>query len=879
MGLPISATGHALAPGFRDTALFRPRRVALLADPRIPVARLLARNMAEGGFTGPLHAVGHPWDGMALAVDPGALPEPPDLAVVALPPQTLDAAFAALAARGCRAAVVPTAAPGLADLAARHGIRALGEHSFGLCIPELGLNASLSHLKPRPGRLALLCQSAALARAVLDWAEGESVGFSLIAGIGTNADYGFAGALDWLARDAATGAILLDIRRIKDRRRFVSAARAAARTRPVVAERPGHAAAEGRSLPDAVMAAALRRAGVLRVEGLDDLLSAAETLARVRPANRGGPEALRGDRVAIVTNGQGPGWMAADAARRGGGRLAEIPEAARSALALALPDGWAGGNPLVLPMDQGHRLAEAAVMLAGLPEVDSVVAVHAPAPEEDPAVAAEALAAAVTAARANRSAPVLAAWLGMATARPARTLLASRGVAVFATPEAAVRGALHLAQDRRNRAAAAELPPRDVLETTPDRAAVEAVLAAVRAKGRLNLDEHEALSLLDAYGIATVRRRVASTPEEAGRAAFLLGGTCVLKVLSADLPQKTEVGGVVLNLSGGAAVAAAARDMQARLRALRPGIVPRGFLVQAQAERGTELRLRLGDDPMFGPWIGFGRGGTAADLDGDESHDLPPLNLTLARAMIGRTRASRLLAGYRDHSPAPLDVVAEALIRLSQLAVDFPEIAAFTVNPLRGTPDGVVALDATATLRPAGQRGLLAISPYPAELARPVTLRDGRSVVVRPIRPEDAEALADAFRRLSPEDVRYRFFNRLREIPAAQLARLTQIDYDREMAFVAVPHDGSGAGVARLVLDPAATEGEFAIVVDRDWKGAGLARHLMGRLIEWGRSRGLGVVAGQVLADNVPMLRFVRALGFRTRATEDPEVIEARLDL
>ncbi|WP_426957194.1 GNAT family N-acetyltransferase [Muricoccus radiodurans] len=880
MALPLTASGRNLAKGFRDTALFNPQRVVLLADPSVPAAAILARNLAAGGFRGTLHAVGQGWDGMAGVAALDALEAPPDLAVVALPPERLDAAFAALSASGCFAAVVPTAAPGLRELCARHGIRALGEHSFGLCLPGLGLNASLAHLAPRPGKLALLGQSAALARAVLDWAEGESVGFSLIAGIGTNADYGFSGALDWLARDAATSAILLDLRRIKDRRRFISAARAAARTRPVVAIRPGHA---GRDTADAVLGAALRRAGVLRVQGLDDLLAAAETLARLRPAARYGPDAARGDRIAVVSNGQGPGQMAADAALRGGARLAEIPEAARTVLSIALPEGWSGGNPFALPMGQGHRLAEAASLLSALPEVDSVVAVHAPAPEEDGALAAEALAAAAAGSgRGGKAAPILAAWLGAGTARPHRQLLAGRGVAVFGTPEGAVRGALHLAQDRRNRAAAAELPPRDVLESAPDRPRAAAILAAVRSDGRLALDEEESLSLLYAYGLPTIARRVAASPAEAARAAYHLGGPVVLKVLSADLPAKTEVGGVVLGLRDGAAVEAAAARMLEAVRAARPEARLRGLLVQAQAGRGEELRLRLGDDPMFGPWIGFGRGGTAAAIEADEAHDLPPLNRTLALALVQRTRAARLLQGWRDRPTVPLDPVAEAIVRLSQLAVDFPELLRVTVNPLLAAPDGVVALDAFVTLRPAGEIGTLAIAPYPAQLSANFLARDGREALIRAIRPEDAEALSAAFRRLSPEDVRYRFFNRLRELPPAQLARLTGIDYDREMAFVASIPDEAGdriVGVARLVLAAGSEEGEFAIIVDPGWKGTGLGTHLMGRLLDWGRAQGLRRVSGQVLADNAPMLAFVRRLGFAVGRTEDAEVMEARLDL
>jgi acetyltransferase len=882
MKLPLALPRQQ--PGFRETALFRPRSLVLLADPGLPESAILAANLAAGGFGGRLHAVGLEAPGLSPSPDIASLPEAPDLAVLCLPPEAQRGAMAALAVRGCFAAILPVAAPDLAAISAETGVRALGAHSFGLCLPAIGLNASLTHLAPRPGRLALLCQSAALARAVIDWAAGEELGFSHIIGIGTNQGLGFALSLDWLARDVAAGAVLLDIRRIKNRRMFISAARAAARTRPVVAIRPGGRQGDASGTADAVMEAALRRAGVLRVEGMQDLIVAAETLARLRPAPRAGADALAGDRVAIVANGQGPAQLAADALLRGGGRLASWGEAARQALALALPQTGTG-NPLVLAPGEGHRLAEAAALLAALPEVDAVVVVHAPTPGQQADVAAEGLAAA---AKATRGAPVLVGWLGQATAGPARRRLAEAGIAVFPTPEAAVGGALHLALDRRNRAAAAELPGRDVLELQPDRAAVRAILDGLRAEHRLSFTEAEALAVLAAYGMPVVAGRVVPDPAAAARAAMEIGFPVVLKVLSPDLPRKTEVGAVALGLTKRLAVQQEAAEMLARVRAARPQARIDGFLVQRQAGGGAqkphELRLRLGDDPMFGPWIGFGRGGTTSDFEPDVAYDLPPLNRTLALAMIRRTRGARLLSGFRDLAAVDPHGVADALVRLSQIAVDFPEIAGIILNPLLADGQGVLALDASGTLHPPGQRAQLAVPPYPAELARPWRSRDGRVVLVRPIRPEDAAAHAEAFRSLGPEDVRWRFFSQLRELPAAQIARMTQIDYDREMAFVAVEAQPGGpdrtVGVARLIRDPGSGDGEFAVVTMPGWKHQGLGRHLMERLFEWGREQGMQGVTGQVLADNRPMIGFVRALGFTlTRVAGEEDVLEARLAL
>ncbi len=867
--LPSLATAKRL----REEAFYRPRHVVLVADPALPMAGLLARNLAAGGFRGRLFVCGMASDGFEQVASLAELPVTPDLAVLALPAEALEPAMAALGAKGCPAAVVPGAAPDLAGIVARTGVRALGQGSFGICVPGIGLNASLSHLAPRKGRLALICQSSAIARAVLDWAEAESVGFSHVIGIGGNADLGFAHALDWLSRDPGTGAILLDLRRIKNRRMFVSAARAAARTRPVVALRAGGRLEDASGTADAVMEAVLRRAGVLRVEGLDDLLSAAETLARVKLAARGGA----GDRIAIVSNATGLAQLAADAVLAGGARLAALSPEALSSLAIGLPQGWSGRNPITLGPLAGTALGEGAAMLAALPEVDAVIALHAPVAGENAETTATALAAA---AQATRAAPVLVAWAGQATAGPQRAALARAGLAVFASPEAAARGALHLSQDRRNRRAAAELPGREVLALMPDRAAVAALFARIRAEGRCELTEDEALSVLAAYGLPVAQGRVAACVEEAVAAAGALGFPVVLKLRSPDIRRKTEIGGVALGLRSEAAVRDAAAAMRANAARLRPEARIEGFLVQREERPGTELRLRLGEDAMFGPFIGFGLGGTAADLLGDEALDLPPLNDALAKGLIGRSRAGRLLAGYRDHPPAEREAVEAALVRLSQIAVDFPEILALGINPLLARADGVVALDAGCTLRPVGQAGMLAIPPYPEEWVAPWTTRGGETLTLRPIRPEDAEAHAAFFARLTPEDIRWRFFSQLKELPPQQIARMTQIDYDREMAFVAVRQAGRVEellGVARLIREPDGETGEFAVIVDRRMKGQGLGRRLMERLFDWARAQGIATIAGQVLADNAPMLAFTRSLGFTLkRSAEDEEVFDAR---
>ena len=870
---------HTHAARFRPEALFRPRAVAVVGAQTRAGGQVLA-NLLAGGFGGAVLPVapGRAAVGGVFAwPDIASLPVAPDLAILcddALPAAPV---FTALAARGTFAAVAVALSEGIAEAARASGVRALGPGSFGIAIPALGLNASRAHLRPRPGRVALVSQSAALCRAVLDWAEPNGVGFSAVVGIGGNADLGFAMVLDWLARDPGTGAILLDIRRIKDRRAFLSAARAAARLRPTVAIRAGGRLAEPSGAGDAVFAAALRRCGILAVETLEDLFAAAGTLTRARP--------LRGEGLAIATNAVGPAQMAADAALRGGLALARLAAGTRGAIAACRPGaltpppgpdsgGHADETVYVGPDDAGG-LAETAALLAGAREVGGVLAVHAPAGEQD----AAAVAALAEAARAA-SVPLLVAVLGETTGAAHRAMLAAAGVPVFATPEQAVRGFGHLVQDRRARAAARELPPSDVLEIAPDRAAVERLFAAARAAGRATLTQDEALAVLAAYGVGVVPTHRAADAAEAEAAAAALGWPVVLKRRRSSRPDPAARGGLALDLAGAEEVRAAAVTLA------RAAPVPEGFLVQRQMGRARELLVCVAEDETFGPTIGFGPGGTAAAYLHDLARDLPPLNLPLAHALIARTRVAATLGPLHDQPAADEAAVADLLVRVSQLVVDFPAIAALEINPAFAFGQGVVVADAWIALRPPGTApGRLAIPPYPAGLAEHFAAR-GERFLVRPIRPEDADAHRAFFARLSPEDVRYRFFSALRELSPEQMARLTQIDYEREMAFIAVreaPGGGGGGetvGVARLMHDFDAAEGEFAVVVQPDAKGRGLAGHLMARLEAWGRTAGVRTMVGQVLADNAPMLGFMRSLGFTIRRLPDEEgLMEARKDL
>ncbi len=846
--------GASIAKGrFRPEYLFRPRSIGVVGA-GTALGQSVLHNLRDGGYAGTITA----------ADEAHHLPAPPDLALITTAPDDAAAAIAALGRLGTLAAICLTPAPDLAAAAQAARVRVMGPAAFGIMVPSLNLDATAGPIRARPGRVALVSQSAALCRSVLDWAEPNGVGFSHVVGLGGAADMGFAITLDWLARDPGTGAILLDIRTIRSRRSFLSAARAAARLRPVVAIRAGARLTDATGHADRAFDAALRRAGVIRVERLADLLAAAETLTRARP--------LRTESVAIVTNAIGPGQLAADAALALDIPLAPLSATTRTVLAMRLPPTPPDLGLIWTGADQPIRLAEAASLLSGTPEVGGVVVVMAPTGPGDGA-AIEALSASF----ASLKIPMLAAVLGETTAAPHRIRLAEAGIPVFATPEQAMRGFGQLLQQRRARAAARELPDSQVLTLAPDREAVRAVFGGVRNAGRTGLLQHEALAVLGAYGVRTVPHAFAPGLADAVMAAAALGYPVVLKLARTERPRARGPGGVALDLASAESLQAAGTRLDQR----RAG--PPGFIVQRQMGRARELRITVQDDALFGPAIGLGQGGSAADLLDDVVVDLPPLNLTLATSLIARTRAARALAELHEQPAADVAGVADALVRISQLIVDFPEIEAIDVNPLFVDPAGVRAGDAWIGLRPPGVLGQLAIAPYPASLVDHWSAPGG-PLTIRPIRPEDAEAHAALFTRLTPEDIRYRFFSMVRALSPEQIARMTQVDYDREMAFVAVRAMGDGppqtVGVARLVREPYAPRGEFAVVVEGALKGQGVGRRLMQRLIDWGRAQGLHEIEGQVLAENAPMLAFMRRLGFTLhRSADDPEIVDATLVL
>lgn len=860
--------------------LFDPASVAVIGASQRPgsVGATVWRNLNADGFQGRRFAVNPKhtsFEGVPVYPNVAALPEVPELAVVCTPPAAVPGVIAELGAAGTRAAVVLTAGldksqrQAMLDAARPHVLRILGPNCIGMLVPHRGLNASFAHVNALPGELAFVTQSGALMTAMLDWARSRRIGFSHLVSLGEHADVDFGDMLDFLGSDPRTRAILLYIESIEAPRKFMSAARAAARNKPVIVVKSGRSTQGQRAAAshtgalagsDIVYDAAIARAGMLRVDTMQQLFLAAETLARFR--------ANRGEKLVVLTNGGGAGVMAADCAAHSGVELAELGADTIARLDAQMPANWSRGNPVDIIGDApAPRYVQALEAINADPEAGAVLFIHAPTAIVPSAEIARALVP-----LASQSPPrVLGCWLGGASVDEARSIFREAGIPGFETPEEAVRAFAMLVTYRRNQAQlieAAPARPADAVE--PDIGSVRALVQRVLGSGREMLDELEAKTVLAAYGIPVVATtRVRADAAEAAEAAVAMGFPVALKILSPDISHKSDVGGVVLGLEGPAQVQAAAADMLARVRAQRPAARIEGFTVQAMVRRAASQELIIGAsiDSVFGPVILFGQGGTAVEVLADRAVALPPLNEPLARALVARTRVAKLLRGFRDTPPADEAAVHRVLIAVSQLLADIPQIAELDINPLIVDAKGAVALDARIRVSMAAPGGALnfAIRPYPSQLVHTQDWH-GRQLTVRPIRPEDEAQHLEFLQHLDPEDVRLRVFYSRRSIERTELARLTQIDYAREMAFVATAPDADGIertlGVVRAISDPDNVDAEFGIIVRSEMKGEGLGELLMKQIIDYLRQHGTKRLVATVLSENTRMLQLARDLGF-----------------
>lgn len=877
--------------------MFRPGSVAVIGASDTPnsVGAALMDNLMTGGFAGPVFPVNpraQTVRGIAAYADVAGLPVTPDLAVIATPPDSVPPLVAQLGDRGTRAVVILTAGFGklaagknraaqLLQAARPQLLRIVGPNCLGIAVPGIGLNATFAPAVPLPGNIAFLTQSGAMATTVLDWARPRGVGFSAVVSMGDMSDVDFGDLLDYFALDEATGAILIYAEAVTQARKFMSAARRAARVKPVIVVKGGRAEAGARAAAshtgalagaDVVYEAAFRRAGMLRVDEVEELFDAAATLSRMsRPG---------GDRLAIVTNGGGAGVLATDRLIEDGGRLAELGPDTIGKLDTVLPPTWSRGNPVDIIGDAGAaRYAHAVAVLMDDPDVDALLVSYCPTSVVSSVDAAQGLIDGLAKSGAAKK-NVFACWMGDENVRAGRARLVAAGVPDYETPERAVRAFMYLVRYRQSQLLLLETPSSVKLRPQDDVRRAQDIVRAALADNREWLDPAEVAAFFTCYGIPFARTEAVADAAAAARRAGEIGAPVALKIRSRDVVHKSDVGGVALDLAGAAEVEAAARAMEQRIARVLPEARREGFIVQEMIRRPGAFELIAGvtSDVTFGPVILFGHGGTAVEVVGDKSLELPPLNTVLARAQIERTRIAALLKGYRDRPAADIDGVVDVLMQLSRIVADHAEIAEIDINPLLCDAQGVIAVDGRIRLcaasKPAQAR--LAIRPYPQECESNVGGLDGRTYAVRPIRPEDEPALRRFADAVDNSDLWHAYFAPLRARTHETAARLSQIDYDREMTLVA--WDGERvAGLVRAAADPDFDAAECAVIIRADLRERGLATRLIEALLPVLAAQGVRRAVLVFPENQARMNNLAGELGFDVAPAEGAQVRATKL--
>jgi acetyltransferase len=890
----ISKLVHPLHP------LLSPASVALVGASVNPgsLGQVVLANLRKGGFRGPIYLVNPRYnelDGDPCYATLENLPGPVDLAVVAAPAPAVPDIIAQAGRAGIPAAIVLSAGfsetgdagkaleKRVIEVARESDVRVLGPNCIGMLRPSIGLNASFCRTACEAGSIALVSQSGAICTALVDWAASTKVGLSSVVSLGGAADVDFGDVLDYLLFDPKTESVLLYVEGIHDGRTFISSLRAIARAKPVIVLKVGRYASGSQAARshtgalvgnDAVFDAVLARCGVVRVHSAQDLFAAARALSSRRKP--------RGDRLAIVTNGGGPGVLAADACSSENVQLAKLAPETIEKLNAILPKHWSHANPVdVIGDADGERFGGAAKIVAEDPGVDAVLTSFCPTG----IASAESVADGILPVAKECSKPFLTAWLGEASVLQTRRRVEAEGIPAYRSSEVAVQAFAALATHVKNQKLLLESPPPRATAVEHDIVRAEEIFQAAVDEGRTLLNEVEAKSLLAAFGVPVPPFTVARTREEAMDAAGTIGYPVVMKILSPDISHKSDVHGVRLDIRDATDVGNQFDDIIATVKRLRPEANITGVLVQAMVSRrdGRELMIGVMTDPAFGPAISFGSGGVAVELLRDNALGLPPLNVRLAGDLVDRTRAARLLGAYRNVPAANREALIDVLLRVSDLVCALPWVAEMDINPLLLDPTGAVALDARVIIDP-DRRHLdsryshLAIHPYPEALEAVERLRDGTEVTIRPIRPEDAERETAFITELSDESRYLRFLSIVRHVTPEMVARFTQIDYDREMALIATrEEDGheSIIGVARYVRDPNPASAEFAVVIADRAQRKGLAAKLMGRLMAHARFAGIERLRGLVLASNDSMLELMGRLGFEAfPVPDDPSLVD-----
>ena len=881
------------------TSLFEPQSVAIVGASETPnsIGLTVARNMQTAGYTGKLFFVNPAHK--SLFGEPcfdsvERIPQRLDLAVICTKSEYLPDIVDACGRAGCRVAVIISAGMNITgthttserralENARQHGMRLLGPESLGIIRPTSGLNAAFVHSKLMPGSIGIVSHSGAIGASVMDWAASHKIGVSNLVAMGVECDIDFGEVLDYMVSDPRTESIFLFIEGIKNSRRFMSSLRRAARCKPVLLVKIGtHGTSKGSSsiAPDVVFAAALRRAGVVRLGTVEQMYSAAQALfSRFRP---------EGNRLAIITNGNAPGLMAADHALDLGLRLPQLQSTTIAAVSKSLATPGVSNNPFNILADaDAARYGAALTACLADSQVDGVMVILTP----QGLTQATASAQAVIAIAQNASKPVVVCWMGGEQVAEARNLFLEAHIPTFSTPEPAVDLFSHitnfyLAQQLSLQVAA---PVSD--QSPPRLESARLVIETALSEGRKVLSEMESKAILASFKIPIAPTVVARSATEAMVLAEEIGLPVVMKIVSAQIAHKAEAGGVRLNLEKLTEVRDSYLAISEAVAQKRPDAKVQGVSIEPMIVKpnGRQLLVGVFGDPIFGPTIYVGPSSERGRAT-ERTHyavALPPLNPFLVTDLLRAPRVKANLDQYGNLPPVNLDALQAVLLRVSEMVCELPWLRELEISPLIVDEHGAVAVDARISIQDqpltAGKYDHMAIHPYPTDLVSSFQTNDGETIRMRPIRPEDALLEQEFVKALSPESRYFRFMSSLRELTATQLARLTQIDYDREMAFIAeIEKNGSKLelGVARYAINPDGTSCEFAIVIADDWHGRGLARRLMGALIDCARSNGLVAINGDILAENSNMLRFVTGLGFTLSAhPDDPGLRRAVLEL
>ncbi len=878
--------------------LFSPQAIAVFgaSEKSDSVGARVFDNLRKGGFTNPIYPINPKYK--RLHHKPcyptiAAINKPVDLVVIATPATSVAEIIHACGEHGVKAAIIISAGfsegngqglvleKAVLKVARQYKMRLIGPNCLGLIRPLVGMNATFSKNTALAGHLALVSQSGALCTSILDWAIAHDIGFSTIVSLGDAADIDFGDVLDYLAQDPQTHSILLYVEGIRDARRFMSGLRIAARMKPVVVVKAGRHDEGSRAATthsgamigaDDVFDAALQRAGVVRAMTIEQLFSAAQVLST--------QQRVSNNRLAIITNGGGLGVMATDRAIDLGVTLASLSDDTLQELNKNLPAHWSHANPIDLLGDApAERYLMATKICLEDPAVDGVLVMLAPQAMTDTLACAKA----VIEAKKHSRKPVLACWMGEQQVEAANKLFSQLQLPNFPNPESSVEAFSYLANYYQNQQLLMQVPGPLAARSEPDIEGASLIIESVLAEHRSVLSIAESKALLHAFLIPVTQSIKCSSASDALIAAESMDFPVAMKINSPDITHKTDVDGVRLNISSAHEIRNIYRELVDDVQKKIPEAKIEGVTIEQmyKPSHGRELLIGVISDPVFGPTITFGAGGVQVEVLRDRAVSLPPLNTLLAEKMISQTHIAQLLGKFRDMPAVNMDALIQVLRRVSEMVCELPEIKSMDINPLISDENGVMALDARIVVeRPLpslNRYAHMAIHPYPSYLVSQLQLADGTDIKIRPIRPEDASIEQTFVRKLSPKSKYFRFMQGINELTQQMLVRFTQLDYNRELALIAVLEDAgaeSELGVARYVTNPDGESCEFALVVADEWQQKGIGSHLMNELISAARQRGFKIMDGEILSNNHGMLKLIKSLGFSVQASSDDPAIQ-----